>query len=299
MAGTRQAILETLLYSDIFDYSLTKEEIWKFLIGKKISRESFEKALKTLTEDKATPLGRKYQLYYLLGREKIIKKRIGRKKTSQEKIDLAKKIISFFNFLPTVQLVGISGALSLRNCDKDDDIDLFVIAKKNNLWLTRFIMIVFLKIIGRYRSYSIRDFSDKICLNMLIDEKALSFPKKRQNLYTAHEIVQILPILNKNNTYGKFLSANAWIKKFLPNSLDIKKLSNRVIEKKKPTYQFTQLLNYPLTLLEWIAKKIQLTSINKHKSTETISDNFLAFHPFDYKEKVLEEYKRRLKKYEI
>ena len=59
--------------------------------------------------------------------------------------------------------------------------------------------------------------SDKICLNLWLDETALSLPRNQRNLYTAHEVVQVKPILDRDYTYLKFIIANLWLKNYLPN----------------------------------------------------------------------------------
>lgn len=289
-----RAILQTLIYSDIFDYPLSKDEVWKFLIAKKIDKESFEKLFEDSLSEKVSF---RNNLYCLIGREKIIVIRIKRKKESRGKMAIAKKIIKCLSFIPKIQFIGISGALALENSGEDDDIDLFVISSKGSLWLTRLAMIILLLLMGRYRRRNEREVSDKICLNMLIDDGALSFPKIRQNLYTAHEIAQMVPVFERNDMYSKFINSNRWVVKFLPNSIDIKILGYKDIkrkEKKSLSILISQYLNIFFNLL---AKKLQLWSIKKHITKETISDNFLAFHPLDYKEKVLSEYKKRLKLY--
>ncbi len=288
---SNSAILKTLIYSDIFAYPLTKEEIWKFLIGAKIGRASFEKMFKF-------PPGRwerKYGYYFLLGREEIVRKRIQRKEISQEKINIAKKIVKKLSVIPTVLFIGISGGLALENSDEKDDIDLFVITSKNTLWITRLLLVVFLIIMGQYRGRGKKE-SQKICLNMLIDEKALTFEKSRQDLYTAHEIAQLKPIFDRNNTYSKFLSANKWVVKFLPNSVEgIKNHESRIMQKEKPLFVF----HYSLFILNKFAKFLQLLYMREHRANETINDKMLAFHPFEYKDYVLKEYNKRLNKYEI
>lgn len=283
---SNSAILKALIYSDIFNFPLTKEEIWKFLIGRKINRKSFEEELKNLQDIKF-----KNNYYYLAGREKILEKRIKREKESRKKLDLANKIVEKLSIIPTVLFIGISGSLALENSDEKDDIDLFIITSKNTLWITRLTLVVLLILMGQYRGRG-KEESQKVCLNMLIDENSLSFPKTRQDLYTAHEITQLKPILDRNNTYNKFLSANKWVTKFLPNSVVIKKLRNEVIKERKGNYRITQLLNY-------FAKVLQLWYMRGHRTNETINDKMLAFHPFEYKDYVLEEYNKRLKRYEI
>ena len=290
------SILQTLIYSDIFDYPLTKDEIWKFLIAKKIDRKSFDKILKSNLPDKIVF---KNNLYCLIGREKVGQARITRKRESQEKIVIAQKIIRQLSFLPTIQFIGISGALSLENSSRDDDIDLFVVTSKGSLWLTRLAIIILLLLMGRYRRRNQEIVSDKICLNMLIDESALSFPKIRQNLYTAHEIVQMMPIFERGGTYNKFISANKWVGKFLPNAFH--RGTKRNYTRKYAESFISVVLRSVLRLsaIEKVAKKLQIWYMKKQMTNETISSNMLAFHPFDYKKQVLSEYKKRLKLYTI
>ncbi|EKD64640.1 MAG: hypothetical protein ACD_50C00333G0011 [uncultured bacterium] len=285
-----RAILRTLVYSDIFDYPLKKDEIWKYLIGQKIENiyvgtldDSLKKSLK---QNRAIF---KKNFYCLLNRDKIIGTRVNRQKVSRGKLVIAKKIARKLSIIPTVQLIGISGALSLKNSDKYDDIDFFVIASKGSLWLTRLAMIILLLICGKYRTRNQSEVSDKICLNMIIDDSLLSFPKSRRDLYTAHEIAQLLPVFERNNMYKKFVDANEWIEKYLPNA--IKRIKNK---QRSPFF----MTHNSLFIFEQFAKLVQLWSIKKHRTNETISENLLAFHPLDYKNKVLNEYKRRLKQYD-
>ena len=295
--ASKVAILKTLIYSDIFDFPLTKEDLWRFLVvARSVDRTSFEKALNEFPPVKwEHKWEHRKGFYFLSGREKIVSKRIKRKKESQKKLNLAGKVIQKLSLVPTVLFVGISGGLALENSDEKDDIDLFVITSKNSLWITRLILVLLLILMGQYRGRGnppLGGESNKICLNMLIDEKGLMLERSRQNLYTAHEIVQLKPIFDRNSTYNKFLSANKWVTKFLPNGIVIKKLSNEVIKNKKLNYPITDLLNY-------LAKAIQLWYMKEHRTRETVGDHFLAFHPFEYKDHVLKEYNKRLKQYEV
>lgn len=292
--ASNSAILKTLIYSDIFDYPLTKEEIWRFLIGR-VDRALFEKDLISFT-----PLRwkRKYGYYFLLGREEIIEKRIERQKESQKKLDLARKIIQKLSLVPTVLFIGISGGLALENSGEADDMDLFVITSKNVLWITRLILVFLLKLMGQYRGRRnppAGGESQKICLNMLIDEEVLMFEKDRQNLYTAHEIVQLKPMFDRDNTYNKFLSANNWTDTFLPNGSDMRIL--RYKDTKNDSLNI--LISRYLNIFEPFAKAVQLWYMKKHRTKETIKNHFLAFHPFEYKEYVLKEYNKRLRQYEV
>ena len=295
---SNSSILKALIYSDIFDYPLSKEEIWRFLIAKNvenIDRTSFEKAL---FEFPPVKWEQENGFYFVSGRREIVEKRIKIEKESGKKLELARKIIEKLSLIPTVLFIGISGGLALENAEEKDDIDLFVITSKNTLWITRLILVLLLILMGQYRGRRnppAGGESNKVCLNMLIDEEALMFKKDRQNLYTAHEIIQLKPIFDRNNMYKRFLLANKWTEKFLPNGIDIRILGYKDIKKKSPSILISQYLS----IFERIAKNIQLLYMKKHRTKETVESHFLAFHPFEYKEYVLREYNKRLKSHSL
>ena len=292
MGSSKESILKTLLYSDIFDYPLKKEEIWKFLISK--NKEDKQNFLRYLSLRNSS-FDYKKNFYFIKGREEIIKKRQKKEKYSLEKIRFAKKIIQKISLIPTVYFIGISGALAMKNSEKDDDIDLFVVTTRNSVWTTRLMMVIMLSFLGVYRKRKTKNVSNKICLNMLIDDNALSFSKERNDLYTAHEIAQILPIFNKNKTYERFINSNIWIKDFLPNAFSQKPIVP-FVSKVSPINTVTNyLLRIPI--IEFLARSVQFRYMKKHITKETISNNFLAFHPFDYKTYVLSNYKKKIAKY--
>ena len=198
----KQTILKTLHYADIFDYPLTASEVRKFLVEP--ADDAFEE---TLSQMGSGPY------YCLPGRGEIIKLRQQRKKWSQPKLKRAKNIASILKFIPWIKLIGVTGALAMKNSNEDDDIDLIVITSSKRLWLTRGLVVTLLSLAGQYRRPN--KIKDKICPNLLLSEDALEFLD--HDLFTAHEIVQMKPIFERDNTYQKFLRANGWVKEFLPN----------------------------------------------------------------------------------
>lgn len=201
---SKQAILKTLHYADIFDYPLKVEEIKKYSV-ERLSVGDLEEALTQMSADGG--------YYCLPGREEIIKLRRRREAFSRSKINKAKRIASVLKFIPWVKLIGVTGALAVENSDEDDDIDLMIATSSKRLWLTRGLVVTFLLLTGQYRRPG--KIKDRICPNLMISEDALKFPKR--DLFTAHEIVQMKPIFCRDNTYQKFLQANRWIKDFFPN----------------------------------------------------------------------------------
>lgn len=287
----KPAILKTLAYSDVFDYPLKEEELWSFLIGKKISKREFKEELKN-----SSTIVQESGFYCFLGREYIIKKREKREVISKKKTKIVEKTVRFLRSIPSIQLIGVSGALAMRNAKANDDIDLFIITQRNRLWITRLVVLMLLEFLGARRKREERAATDKVCLNMLVDESSLYLPKDKQDLYSAHEVVQMLPIFEREETYARFIRANLWVRRFLPNSLDIKRLRDKDIkESKNHNFLITQLLNF----FELLAKQFQVWHMRKYRTTEVISDHILAFHPFNYREKILKEYNKRLEQYRL
>ncbi len=291
MSSSKNAILRTLLYSDIFDYPLKETELFRFLITtKSIDKETFLKAL----SKKNVNVVFKNNFYCIKGHENIIAERIKREKLSVIKLKIARKIINLISLFPTIRFIGISGALSMGNAAKNDDIDLFIITRENAMWITRLFLIFILKIMGKYRKRGDKNVANKICLNMLLDESNLKLSFDRQNLYCAHEIAQLMPIFSRDGVYKKFIRANNWTTKFLPN-LSVGRRGYKKIKEQKRSLNFP--ISKLLKLLEPLAREVQLYMMKKHITIETVSDNFLALHPFDYKMYTLNAYEERLKKY--
>jgi len=97
-----------------------------------------------------------------------------------------------------------------------------------------------------------------------------------------------LPIFERNNTYKQFLNNNLWIKRFMPNCMN---KENIKINRKKERKWLVSVLK----VFEPFVRKLQFYSMKKYITRETVLNNFLAFHPIDYRGKIIKEFKRRIK----
>ena len=209
----KKAVLSTLAYADIFDYPLKKEEIWRFLLSDiRYQILDVSKGLKELPE-----VSQKNNFYFLKEREHLVLLRKKRERWSKEKLKIAQKVANWLKIIPTIKMVAVTGALAMENSNENDDIDLLIITSKSRLWLTRFLTVILLELVANRRHPADKEVKDKICLNMFLDEGHLEVPKKEQDLFSSHEVCQLKVLWDKNGIYQKFLKANLWSKKFLPN----------------------------------------------------------------------------------
>lgn len=292
----QEAILNTLIYHNIFNYPLTEKEIWRFLLlnsRRKVQSQKLEFKIKNYLKELEAKkkIFRKDKFYFLPGRLKIVALRKKRKQYSREKIKIAQKTVKIIRFIPWLRMVAISGALAMKNTDKKDDIDFFIITAQNRLWLTRLFLIVILEILGKRRKAGQIKVKDKICLNMFLDESSLSLPLKKRNLFTAHEIVQLKPIFNRRQSYEKFLQVNWWLKKYLANGVRIKRERLKFKIKKPPAKSLI------FDFLEKKAYKMQFKYMKSKITTESVSLHFAFFHPKDRSKEILKKYQNSRETY--
>ena len=218
----KNSVRKTLTYADLFDYPLTLNELHFFLLTKeRVSLTAFKKHL---SHSFLTKEGISFRsgYYFFPGREKILKIRKKREEYSGGKFLIAEKAAEKIKKISWVRMVGVTGALSMMNAKEEDDIDLMIVTSTNRLWLTRltiFILGFFWKINRRKPKET--NPKDKICFNLFLEEGFLKIPC--QNLFLAHEIVQIKPLADKGKIYEKLLLENSWIFRFLPNTEIIQK----------------------------------------------------------------------------
>jgi predicted nucleotidyltransferase len=264
----------SVLYHDIFDYPPTKKELVKWKCGTSI---------KGITS--ITGITSKKGYYFLNEREDIIQKRLQNKKTSVRKIEIAKRVSKILSKIPSVEMVAVTGSLAMENSSEESDIDLMIITKEGTLWTTRLISYLVNWLIGvKTRRPDDKNQKDKLCFNMWLDESDLVWKKMDRNLYTAHEIAQIVPLINKDKIYEKFLFLNKWILNFWPHAVRIENLQSKTMKLLK-----TKNSRVRMDLLENIFYKIQLNYMKSKITREVVTPTRALFHPQDWGKVVLKK----------
>ncbi len=298
-------VLQTIQYFSFFKYPPTFAEIYTFL-RKKTSKKRLASILEKMEKKKLVrkhfslkPSSLDTQRYTLGEYNKKIKdqrskikdwsKREEYSRKKIKKIQLFLKILSLF---PQIQLVGLSGTVAMMNADEKDDIDLFIITAKNRLFTGRFIAILLAIILGLKRqredprfTFHVLRHKDKVCLNLFFDESDLHVPKHKQTKYVAHEVLQMKPLIVKNDIYQRFLAANEWVSRLFPNAVLLISKSQFPISKQISNIRIP-IPNFLTKAIEKILKSLQLYFINKHRTTEIITDTQLWFHPEDFEFKL-------------
>ncbi len=205
-AATERAILKTILYSDLFDYPLTLDEIAHYLMGLSIDSTK----IRAILDAPAWLDGRIARVdgfVAVRGREDLVRRRRERARCSKRLWRRAHFFARILSCLPFVRMVGVTGALSMDNCHEGDDVDVLIVTAAKRVWLARALALLIVRAgrLGR----------NTLCPNYLLSEDVLSL--EQRNLYIAHEFAQMVPLYGFK-TYQRMRAANRWVESILPNA---------------------------------------------------------------------------------
>jgi predicted nucleotidyltransferase len=263
----------SVYYHDLFDYPLTFADLIRWNASGNFS-----------VNCQKIPIVCQNGCYFLQGREGLVYKKILRSRVSAKKMEIARKASKTLSLISSIKMVAVTGSLAMENSVDESDIDLMIITKKGMLWTTR-LLAYFSLFVLRFslrRPMDNRQ-KDKLCLNLWMDESDLIWKRNDRNLYTAHEIAQIVPLVNKDKTYETFLYENRWILKFWPNSVRVTELPRDGVTEECSFLLFVTmyLCNLAIPLIENIAFKIQYLYMQKKITREFITPTRAIFHPQD------------------
>lgn len=212
-----RAIIKALLYSDIFHYPLTVEEIFERLEIPCSDIEAVKVELRQLVETQVIFL---FGDFYSL-RDDVslaIRRSAGNKMAKDimpRAISRSRLIYSF----PFVRAVMISGSLSKNFLDKNGDIDFFIVTTPGKVWLTRGLLALFQRIF-LFNSHKY------FCVNYYIDHDHLELEER--NIFTATEVATLKPVCGYEH-YEKLVSSNPWVTEHYPQFKAAGKASEKVL----------------------------------------------------------------------
>lgn len=276
------AIRKTLAYKAVFKYPVTFFQLSNNLIAKKDIK------IKDLKEELQRQVKKGYvtfknDKYSLPGVRNINWEE--RKEDSMTLIKRNMHVFKIIGKIPWVKMVAVTGSAAAYNASKDDDLDVFIVSAKNRVWLTRGFSSIVLLILGKF--HTSREPGNQICTNLYVDEDNLSWPEDKRNVYTASEIIKMQPIIDKDNTYFKFLSANKWVGDHYSGFRgNILKEINRKKKVSSPV----------INLVENLARSMQVFYMKPKRTSEIIHKGFIHFNKNDNGHKIINSYHEILKK---
>jgi hypothetical protein len=295
MNAANSSIIKLLLYYDVFDHPLTKEEI---MLNCNLNGEASGNP-GILEEMAAKGLIYRLDGYYAVRYDpSIIDKRNKGNKMAAASLPRAIKMAKFISAFPFVCSVSLSGSLSKNYMDEKTDIDYFIIANPNRLWLARTILIL-------YKRIFLLNSHKYFCLNYFIDSEHLEIEQK--NFFTATELSTLIPVTGKNYI-ELFFEANSWVKQYFYRYpfRDIGTVEPENDSSLKKTLEWTlnhlfgnvmDILAMKLTIKFWKRKYIK-DAKNLFDKSFKLKRYVAKYHPQNFQEMVLDLFEQKVKNYE-
>jgi hypothetical protein len=223
-----QAVFDTLLYSDVFDFPLTAPEIHSYLLGRSAT---VEEVCQALSSDPG--FSRVGDYFTLTGREEIVPVREIRELRSQKLLPYALAYGRMIGSLPFIRMVGLTGSLAVRNASDEEDFDYMLVTQPGRLWTARAFVLLFARL-TRLAGHT-------ICPNVIVAGNSLEWGQ--HDLYSARDLCQMIPVAGMD-MYLRLMKANLWVRDFLPNIYE--ELAAAPLAEKQGSIKYIQgILEYP------------------------------------------------------
>ncbi len=261
-----------LIYHDLFGWPLNKVELLRWEAGK---------AQKLVSARPRVAVVGDY--FVAKGHEGLVAKRLDQEQSSRKKMILLARAKEVLEQSPSILFVGITGSLAMNAASESSDIDLLIITKHNTLWITRLKTLMALrrqKIATRKPRSKLQ--KDRLCLNIWMDECDLAIDNK--NAYTAHELAQIVPVIDRQNTHKKLLARNPWVTDYWPSAV-----TDPSSSLKDDNLKFN-LAKYFIEKLAYLCQRIYMARKITH---EVVMPSRAFFHPHDWSQKIVKELAKR------
>ncbi len=325
--------MEVIAFFDLFDYPLTEFELWQF-VGIECGLLDVKKVLDESLSNGNECLGVSNGFYFLRGRKEIIKTKMARYNYADKKFKKAILVSRFFKIIPWIKMIAVGNLIGSHNLKRESDIDLFIIAGRNRVWLTRFFCAGFAQLFGLRPTK--KNKQDKICLSFFVSEDAMDLRELMlsgrsseslsgdsdeaegaqdfkdircpighrvscvSDIYFIYWLSGLVPIYNKNNIYSNFIKANSWMKNYLPNWQASQASFRRDSGKGFPKF-YEDVVDLLIGGMEKTIQKIQLKKLPEklksrmNKDTRVVvNDDVLKLYAKDRREEYRKMWKEKL-----
>lgn len=308
-------ILRTIAYYDVHEYPLTADEVWRWLYpdpqgsSEAWSKEQVAKELASLVA--SGQLGRRGAYVFLAGREALVETRTERAEQAVRLWRRAATVARYVELVPGIRMVAVVNTLAIDNVRPESDIDLLIVVAPGSMWVTRVFVTGIVALLG-YRRHG-KNIAGRVCLSFYVTTNALDFAplqSEQPDTHLAMWASQAVPLLDLG-VYEKFVAANSWVTKLLPNAWSwdwkVKVLAQN--DGLKSLRQFFELF-FATPIGQWFAalardrqiKKMDKNTASKAKLGTTdviISEDILKFHEADRRQQYNAAWRERLKQLEL
>lgn len=224
MTRLEQAIIETIIYLDVFEYPLTSFEIWKWLYGAHQPDQAGGEAY-TLEEvsrvlDESATLSRfitsESGMIFLRGKASHREVRAERYVLAERKFRRAMRFARLIRLVPYIRMIAVCNSLGYSNARRGSDIDYFIVTASGRIWMARLLTVWMMKLfrLRPRRGHT----ADTLCFSFFVSEDHLdlsdaclhevSCEAVDQDIYFIYWLAQMTPLYDEGGYYTRLWKAN-------------------------------------------------------------------------------------------
>lgn len=124
-------------------------------------------------------------------------------------------LVHLVRWIPSINSLWLTGSAAIRSRDERADLDFMVVCRSGTLWSTRLLVSVAGVILHQLRRREDQHVRGRWCFNYWLEQEGLQQAAEQQNLYQAREIVQAVPLYQRQYGLARaLLLANSWVLKY-------------------------------------------------------------------------------------
>lgn len=301
-------ILATLAWFDINERPLTTFECWYYLFikeGELISSVTLPDVAESLINLQNQNLIKSQNGFWQLISADWLEGRQQKERWALPKWKRAQQGACLIAKVPFVRMVALVNSVAWASPrQKNSDVDLFIVASANHLWLVRLLVTLLVQLRG-WRRHGVKT-NARLCLSFYTASNNLAF----ENLalpfdpYLYYWAVSLVPLYDEG-IYKQWQEKNIWVKKYLPNAWE--GIENKIITTSKVCSFFKIVMEKIFDFLggKWldvVAKKIQWGRLSRYVgeklqsgSTDVVvSDTMIKMHMNDRRGELAGQFIKKL-----
>ncbi|MEM0271432.1 MAG: hypothetical protein QW514_02670 [Thermoprotei archaeon] len=149
------------------------------------------------------------------GASDLVEKTRLTKLESAEKIRQTKSFVELhMKLFENTLIVAIAGSTSYGSANKNDDVDIFLVAKNGSLWSTLFKILIYIRVRRLLRIG--RESIPNLCFSVVYTKRGFEeLLRGKPDPLTARELINLKPIIGEEEL-GWYLTHTAWIRDYYP-----------------------------------------------------------------------------------
>lgn len=205
LSRLERAILRTVVYSSLFEFPLTLEELRFNLLESRAGKEELRETLRS-SRLLQHVIEAAEGFIFLQGERRCIGQRRDRESRSKQLLQDNRRVLKLVCALPCIRMVALSGSAAHANVEPSGDIDLLIITRGKRVWWAAVSILLLTKLLGRRRT---------LCFNFILSDRHLKV--EPSDLFSANQMIHLRPLIGED-VCRRFWQKNPFVGRFYPSS---------------------------------------------------------------------------------